>query len=496
MQKVAILYDASQAVFSALDPEGVLQQILSITRDYFHVEKVAIFLLNENQDLYVHSQAGWENGLDTIVKIGSGLVGVAALDKRPVYASDVSQSQNYVCTFPATRSEVAIPLMLHDELMGVLDCQSDDLAHFDAEMTDLLTLFATQASMALQNARLHQRERKKTQQLRAINDVAQQMTGLLEREEFLAKVCPLIHHAFQISHVSVLLKEEDDIVIRAQFGNLQPLFPEGHRVPAESGFWGNTLAGGNSLLQSDTRNTDSTVLCRETAACLCIPLVSFGQNLGLLVLERDQHGAFNRDDVQALESVADICATAIQNVNYVDQVKQLAYLDGLTGIFNRRFFELRLTEEMERARRFNNGMAVVMIDIDQFKVLNDEFGHLLGDEALRQISSLFHQNVRKIDVVCRYGGEEFAVLLSQTEPQYALAVAEKLRRAVQEWQFPGVPRQVTISAGIAAFPRHGNTRDELMAAADNALYRAKQEGRNRVIMAQEQQAAITRGAGI
>ncbi|HEY6337446.1 MAG TPA: GGDEF domain-containing protein, partial [Candidatus Sulfotelmatobacter sp.] len=145
-------------------------------------------------------------------------------------------------------------------------------------------------------------------------------------------------------------------------------------------------------------------------------------------------------------------------------------------------FELRIQEEIERARRGGTGMALVIADIDQFKKLNDEFGHLLGDEVLRQVSSLFHQELRKIDVVCRYGGEEFAILLTNTNAQHAMGVAEKLRRVVEGWPFPGVPRRVTISAGVAAFPEHGSTRDELVHAADKALYAAKQAGRNLVCL--------------
>jgi diguanylate cyclase (GGDEF)-like protein len=108
---------------------------------------------------------------------------------------------------------------------------------------------------------------------------------------------------------------------------------------------------------------------------------------------------------------------------------------------------------------------------------------LLGDEVLRQVSSIFNQQLRKIDVVCRYGGEEFAILLPQTTPQHSLAVAEKLRRIIETWQFPGVPRPVTISAGAASYPDHGASRDELVKAADAGLYAAKQAGRNRVCMA-------------
>ena len=221
----------------------------------------------------------------------------------------------------------------------------------------------------------------------------------------------------------------------------------------------------------------------ETKARMCIPLVSFGQTLGVLVLDSARTGAFTASEIQPLESVADICATGIQNAHYVERVKQLAYIDGLTGIFNRRYFELRIAEEIERAKRFDAGMAVILVDIDQFKRLNDEFGHLLGDEVLRQVSSILHQQLRKIDVVCRYGGEEFGILLSQTSPQHALGVAEKLRRLVETWQFPGVPRSVTISAGAATFPDHGTTRDELVKAADSGMYAAKQAGRNRAILA-------------
>jgi diguanylate cyclase (GGDEF)-like protein len=217
---------------------------------------------------------------------------------------------------------------------------------------------------------------------------------------------------------------------------------------------------------------------------MCIPLISFGQTLGVLMLHSDQLNAFRESEMQSLESVADICASSIQNAHYVERIRQLSYLDGLTGIFNRRFFELRIMQEIERARRSGTGMAIIMADIDDFKRLNDEFGHLLGDEVLRQVSSLFHQQLRKIDVVCRYGGEEFALLLTQTNAQHAMGVAEKLRKLVEGWQFPGVPRAVTLSAGVAAFPDHGGGREELIRAADTGLYAAKQAGRNQVFLAE------------
>ncbi|HVO80884.1 MAG TPA: sensor domain-containing diguanylate cyclase [Terriglobales bacterium] len=498
MQKIAILYDASQAVLSTFDLDEVLQQILRIARDYFHLQNVAILMLDKEMgELYARCQVGWDEGHDQIrLPVGTGLTGAAAKQKRPVYAPDVSQDPRYVTSTKATRSELAIPLMVRDEVVGVLDCQSENLDHFDKETIDLLTLFSTQASMALQNAHLYSLERRRASQLEAINTVARQMTAVLDLKELLSKVGPLIQEAFHVSHVSVLLKEEEDLVLRAHHGSLTPRFPEGGYLPVGAGLWGRALATGKTLVENDTSQApDYIAFYVESKARMCIPLVSFGQTLGVLALDSSQAGAFHEQDTQSLESVADICATAIQNAHYVERVKQLAYIDGLTGIFNRRFFELRINEEIERARRFGAGMAVIMVDIDQFKRLNDEFGHLLGDEVLRQVSSLFHQQLRKFDVVCRYGGEEFAILLSQTNPQHALAVAEKLRRLVETWQFPGVPRPVTISAGVATYPDHGSTRDELVKASDAGLYAAKQAGRDRVLLAPGMKRGAAQGAG-
>jgi diguanylate cyclase (GGDEF)-like protein len=497
MQKIAILYDASQAVLSTFDLDEVLQQILVIARDYFHLQNVAILLLdNETGELYVRRQVGWDEGQDKVrTKLGKGITGTAAQQKRPVYAPDVSKDPRYIPSAKATRSEVAVPLMVRDQVVGVLDCQSEKLNHFDSETVDLLTLFSTQASMALQNARLYSLERRRASQLEAINAIAQQMTAVLDLNDLLSTVCVLLHQAFQVSHVSVLLKDEEELVVRASHGTLTAKVPQGGRLSASDGPWGRALDTAKTIIENDANASTGTSMYFESGSLMCIPLVSFGQTLGVLALDSNQKGAFNANDTQPLESVADICATAIQNAYYVDRVKQLAYLDGLTGIFNRRFFELRIAEEIERARRFRSGLGIVMIDIDQFKRLNDEFGHLLGDEVLRQVSSILHQQVRKIDVVCRFGGEEFAILLSQTSPQHSLAVAEKLRRIVETWQFPGVPRPVTISAGAANYPEHGTTRDELVKAADAGLYAAKQTGRNRVCLAPEPPKARAQAGG-
>lgn len=489
MEKIAILYDASQAVLSTFDLDEVLSQILTIMRDYFHLQHVAILLLDpETQTLRARSHAGWnKQSEDLHIPLGRGLIGNAAKLRRPLYAPDVSTDPRYIATIPTTRSELAVPLLVRNQVVGVLDCQSDEANFFSTETIDLLTLFSTQASIALQNAKLYSQERRRAAQLEAINTLSRQTTAVLEMDELLEKACSIVLQAFPVDHVAILLLEDERLVFRAHKGQLTPLFHPGGEIPPGAGLSGRALDLTRTVIENDVASVSGYFPgFVETKSEMCLPLVSLGEMIGVLALESAHLGAFERQDVQPLESVADICATAIQNARYFDRIRQMAYVDGLTGIFNRRYFEMRVSEEIERARRYDNVLALVMVDIDHFKRLNDEFGHLLGDEVLRQIGAMFTQNLRKSDIVCRYGGEEFVLLMPQTTIDSAAAAADKVRRTVETFSFPGVPRPVTISSGVASFPADGDSRDALVLSADRALYSAKQAGRNRVVLANRQ----------
>src|SRR5947199_2590173 len=483
MQKIALLYDASQAVLSTFNLDEVLEQILWIVRDYFHITNSAVLLLDPNtHEFFVKTSIG-RSGEKTNMRIqpGTGLIGTAAQEKRPVYAPDVSRDPRYIGSPSGTKSEVAIPLMVRDEVVGVVDIQSEKLDAFDSETLDLLTLFSTQASIALENARLYTLEQRRSRQLEAINAIARQTTAVLNLDELLGKVCDLVLRTFPVDHVVVQLLDEERLSVRAHKGKLTPILTQGAALPTGTGMGMRALELGKTVVENEVAFVPHYMASFvETRSEMCVPLIFFGEKLGVLMLESAKPHNFTDEDVTPLESVADICAGAIQNAHYFEKAQQLAYIDGLTGIYNRRYFELEINSEIERASRYQGRLAIIMIDIDNFKRLNDEFGHLLGDEVLRQVSGVFVQQLRKVDVVCRYGGEEFAILVPQTSGGNAMEVAEKLRRMVEAYRFPGVPVKVTISAGVAEFPTHGRTRDELVAAADAALYVSKEAGRNRV----------------
>ena len=479
MQRISILYDASQAVLSTFELDEVLDRILTIVRDYFHLEGGSILLLDKERKFLTAQRSFGKEPCTAKIPWGEGLTGASAKLKRPIYAPDVSKDPRYIKGPTDTKSEVAIPLMVRDQVVGVLDCQSNQLDFFDSETVDLLTLFATQASIGLVNADIYSRERKRTQQMEAISGMARQATSVLKLEELLVELCNSIVKLLPQYSVALLTAEGDGtLILRSHSGSLKPPIETSQAVLPPGNPAQEALEKRTTKVLRATTSGEPLILFHTAGSVLLLPLVSAARPLGVLVVGAEAVTGFSEDDIATLESVADICATAIQNAYYFQQVEQLAYVDGLTGTFNRRLFERRIREEIDRATRYQTTLSMIMIDIDHFKRVNDEFGHLLGDEVLRTFSQLFHSALRKPDVCCRFGGEEFAIILPETSGPNALLVAEKLRRLVASHEFAGIPHPITISSGVADFPRCGNTRDDIVRAADASLYFAKQAGRN------------------
>jgi diguanylate cyclase (GGDEF)-like protein len=171
-----------------------------------------------------------------------------------------------------------------------------------------------------------------------------------------------------------------------------------------------------------------------------------------------------------------VLLTLVAILMRVHRLQQHALFDAVTGLRNHRYFQVRLRDELKRAERHARSTALILLDLDDFKKVNDRFGHAAGDEVLRQVGQVLERNARAADVVCRYGGEEMAVILPETTLADALVVAERLRQAVEAVRLG--ERTLSISIGVACYPEHAGNTDELIAAADAAMYRAKHAGKN------------------
>ncbi len=225
---------------------------------------------------------------------------------------------------------------------------------------------------------------------------------------------------------------------------------------------------------------------------ILVPLQSHGQLLGFCEVvphsrEKvffDESGVVSEWQKDVLFDVGGIIALILDNLRLNREIKRQSLIDPLTQAYNRHYFVDRLTSEVERAARYARPVSILFVDLDDFKLINDKYGHLQGDEVLRMLGKLFTESLRDVDVVCRYGGDEFVILLPETETSMALPAAEKLLRSVRSHAFsvlddPARTLSVTISIGLSTL-RAGQSDDALLKAADAALYRAKSLGRNRV----------------
>jgi diguanylate cyclase (GGDEF)-like protein len=192
------------------------------------------------------------------------------------------------------------------------------------------------------------------------------------------------------------------------------------------------------------------------------------------------------DRQRLAKTLGEQVALALANLRLRATLREQSLRDPLTGLFNRRYMEESLDREIRRALREGYGLGVLMVDVDHFKRLNDAFGHAAGDQVLREIGHLLGTAVRGEDIACRYGGEEFVIILPKASLADTHRRAEALREGIKTLQFDEPMRHypsTTISVGVAAYPEHGARADELILAADSALYRAKAEGRDRVVVA-------------
>lgn len=215
---------------------------------------------------------------------------------------------------------------------------------------------------------------------------------------------------------------------------------------------------------------------------LFVPMISQGKVIGLLAAESPRVNAFTERDERVISVLAASTAMALVNADLHRRMEMLTIVDELTGAYNYRYFRLRLEDEKRRAVRYSQPLSLIMVDIDWFKHLNDHYGHETGNIALRGLAQVIASCIRDVDVLARYGGEEFIVILPQTGRDEAKALAERMRRRVEQTDFgpdpQGRPMHMTISVGITSYPDNGRPEDELVESVDRALYHAKGNGRN------------------
>jgi two-component system cell cycle response regulator len=341
---------------------------------------------------------------------------------------------------------------------------------------------------------------------RKIVDILHEVTGDFSSDELYNVLVRRVARALDISHCSLILARSDDEVglVAAAYEAQGLAQVEIHldRYPEIR----TALATGKPMLIEDVDQSplyndvrldwaaQGTLIPYRSVAAL--PFRLDGEQSGVIFLRTLlDEPPLRETDVEFAETVIRAAVAAIRRAQLIEatradraRLEVLALTDPLTHTHNRRALVERLTEELERARRYSLDLALLIVDLDHFKTVNDSYGHLVGDEVLRGVSAMLQREARAVDVVARYGGEEFVVILPETAAEGAIALAERIRERI--CNSPPVPGgeygwlRVTVSIGVATVPSsHANSPEELIALADEALYRAKAGGRNRVCVA-------------
>ncbi len=332
------------------------------------------------------------------------------------------------------------------------------------------------------------------EQIAAFNEIAKALTSTLELRTVLELVMQKVSVLLRPSNWSLLLVDEKtgELYFEIAVGPGADAL-KGLRIKPGEGIAGTVFQSGEPQ-RIDHARTDPRFAERfdaasefHTESLLAVPLRSRGKPLGVIELVNGPDAPpFTDDDLQAVQAVADFAGIAIDNARNFQRVQELTITDEHTGLYNARHLRAQLEQESARAVRFGHPLSLLFLDLDKFKEVNDTHGHMAGSALLQEVGELLRESIRGVDSAFRFGGDEFAVLLLETDEAQALHVAQRIRDQFRQRRFlaaRGLSIGLTASIGLACVPAHALTGSELLEAADRAMYVAKSEGRNDVRVA-------------
>ncbi len=380
---------------------------------------------------------------------------------------------------PRIRSWCGVPISLTDGTMGVL-AMVDYHSPINPRQLELFQVVAKEAAAAFENSRMLMREKERARRLSILNEIGQRAAAVLNPKELLPEICLQAQTAFgyEWAHIEVVDKETKELVVEAEAGYGSDFI--GWRISMNDTLPGAAVQSGKPVV-ADFTAADSKFAPMRAAvrSGVSVPLKVQDEILGVFSLESKRQNAFATEDVIVIQALANQVALALHTARTYQAAFEQAITDGLTGLKTHRYFMEAVEREWRRSTLSGQEFSNIMIDLDQFKEVNDRYGHMQGDRVLRAVANVLSDSVRQSNVVARYGGDEFAVLMPEATTAQAEAFAERMRANIES--DPLLKQHgITASIGIATFPEHGPTKEEILRMADAGMYLAKYQNGNSV----------------
>ncbi len=516
-RELAILTESATQILSAETDYETLRRLMSLLSKLAKMKACAVVTWEPNPDIpptvyrFGECQPTDQDILKWVEQAGFAQ---SAPSRAFIFQSDMRK-------FPlssGTAIQVLIGIQTIEVIHGILVFETEDPSILKAGSLNLLTLLVSQTALSVQDQLLRREMRETTAQLEShaatmstILDVSNSLIGQFDVDAALTRIAQAIRRALGFENVVFALRDPrtGEYVRRAHAG-MDDVWEEARKkrvTPAEiEAFFNPEFKASSSYFVSHTalRKSEHDFFVRPEDAdigflkpdewhendLLLVPLMSGDQMMGFLSV-RDPHDRRipSIEKVRTLEIFATQAVTALQSARQYEEIRRLTFIDSLTPAYNHRYFQDALAKEVHRHTRSGLEMALAMLDIDNFKKINDTFGHPVGDEILKGLVEVLMAHARESDVVARYGGEEFAIIFPDTPARSAREAANRLRELVESRTFPlpqlGRTLCITVSVGIATYPRDGATPADLISRADTALYFAKKNGKNQVAVAGE-----------
>jgi diguanylate cyclase (GGDEF)-like protein len=473
----------TQYLESMFRPDEEIKEVLEITKSTLVADSVHLFVPADG-GLRLRSTTE-EDG--SIIPSNTGIVPVSFEEKKSALFLDILEKKRDVGYLKKEKiaSLITVPVLDGNFSFGVLAIDSGRFQAFNSADLETLQTYANQIMRILQRERVYRQIQRSFSHLQVLNEESAQLLSSLKSDVIARN---LIDGAYRIAPCAGMfcLSRGREFEVVSQQG-----LPEQEKklFSVKDTLLDMAVKNREVVYISDARSYRSPVPFKTgtIGSVLVLPMLYGKDVLGVLTLVAETTNAFSSSQIEFIKLLTNQASSSLANAKFHEEIEHLAVTDGLTGLFNHRHFQEKLSGEFNRLGRFAEPLSLLLIDIDFFKKINDTYGHPAGDMVLKKVSGIIKKTIRNIDIAARYGGEEFAVILPGTNSQGAMNMAERLRKVIMDTVFSaeGEKFTVTVSVGISTSAQgvtEAKNKEELIERADKALYEAKRTGRNRSVV--------------